>query len=353
MTEQSPLRVDVHSHLCPAELPDYATHFTDPRWPVVTREADGGLVIMRNGRAYRPIDDRYFGVDSRIRYLDHHGIDIQVVSPLPVLLPHWAPPAHASEAARWHNAAIADFVAKRPDRFVGLGTIAPHDPAGTIDVLDQILDLGLAGIELGTTYAGHELGDPPIVDLFAAAAARNIPILIHPLEGVGMGRMDNELIRFSVGVMSDTALATTSLLLAGVLADHPQLRICLSHGGGTFFWILPRLRGMLTGAVGSDRAAELLAAIARVWVDSASLGIENLTYLQGHLGLDHLVIGTDFPAAARADPAAALRAIEHWSHRGICHENAERFLGLDLARHERAPHTNPTAHTRPQERAHG
>jgi aminocarboxymuconate-semialdehyde decarboxylase len=328
----APLRVDVHAHLCPAEVPDFAERFGDTRWPVVRAQADGALAIMRDGRHYRPIDDRYFGVDSRIRFLDDHGIDVQVVSPLPVLLPHWAPPGQASDVARWLNAAVAEHVARRPDRLVGLGTIAPHDPTSTSAVLDQIVDLGLAGVEIGTTYGGAELGDEPVVEFFAAAAERGIPVLVHPLEGAGMGRLGNELVRFSVGVMSDTSLAAASLLIAGVLVDHPELRICLSHGGGAFFWILPRLERMLASAVGSDRAGELVAAIGRVWVDSASLGVENLSYLEHRLGLDQLVIGTDFPAAALMDPAAALRAADHWSHPGICHENVERFLGRQLTR---------------------
>lgn len=330
MADTAPLRVDVHSHLCPAEIPDFADRFADARWPVVHQRTDGSLVILRDGRPYRPIDDRYFGEDSRIRFLDQHEIDVQVVSPLPVLLPHWAPPQQASEVARWLNAAVADHVAQRPDRLVGLGTIAPHDPASTAAVLDQIVDLGLAGVEIGTTYGGAELGDTPIVEFFAAAAERGIPVLIHPLEGAGMGRMDNELVRFSVGVMSDTSLAAASILLAGVLVDHPELRVCLSHGGGAFFWILPRLERMLAGALGVDRARDLVAAIGRVWVDSASLGVENLTYLEERLGLDQLVIGSDFPAAARMDPGAALRETGHWSHPGVCHANVERFLGLDL-----------------------
>jgi aminocarboxymuconate-semialdehyde decarboxylase len=337
MADAAPLRVDVHSHLCPAEMPDFAERFADPRWPVVQTQADGALVIMRGGRRYRPIDDRYFGADSRIRFLDEHDVDVQAVSPLPVLLPHWAPPQQASEVARWLNAAVADHVAQRPDRLVGLGTVAVHDPSSIPAVLDQIVDLGLVGVEIGTTYGGRELGDGPVVEFFATAAERGIPVVIHPLEGAGMGRLDNELVRFSVGVMSDTSLAAASLLLAGVLVDHPQLRICLSHGGGAFFWILPRLERMLVGSVGVDRARELVAAVQRVWVDSASLGVENLTYLEARLGLDQLVIGSDFPAAAHMDPGGALRETGHWSHPGVCHHNVERFLGVDLAGHDADP----------------
>ena len=170
-----------------------------------------------------------------------------------------------------------------------------------------------------------------MVEFFATAAERGVPVLIHPLEGAGMGRLDDELVRFSVGVMSDTSLAAASLLLAGVLVDHPQLRICLSHGGGAVFWILPRLERMLVGSVGVDRARELVAAMQRVWVDSASLGVENLVYLEGRLGLDQLMIGSDFPAAARMDPGGALRETDHWSHPGVCHDNVEQFLGVDLA----------------------
>lgn len=322
-------RVDVHSHVVPLELPDFHRRFGNARWPTVQRTCDAHTRIIQDGKVYREIDESYFGHDARLRFLDNSGIHRQIISPLPVLLPYWPSPTEATSACRWLNQAISSYVARHPTRFVGFGTVALHDLPGSLALLDQIRDLGLVGLEIGTTYGGSEYSGRAFNDFFAAAAERRIPILIHPLEGAGMGRLDDAIIRFSVGVMTDTALATTNLLLAEVLVENPALRVCLSHGGGSFFWILPRLRGMLTAQYGQDHARLLEDAMRRVWVDSASLGVENLHYLSRHLGLSHILIGSDFPAAARTDPGERLREAGLWNHPAVCHLNAEEFLGTE------------------------
>lgn len=319
-------RIDVHSHLCPIDLPDFASRFGDIDWPVVHHGDDGSLRIMRGGDTYRPIDDHYWRHEPRVEFLDRHGIDRQAVSPLPVLLPYWAPAKEASEVCRWQNEAVARFVGERPDRFVGLGTVALQDPAAATTGLDQIVELGLAGVEIGTTYAAMELGSAAFAAFFASAAERDIPILLHPLEGGGMGRMDDRVVRFSVGVMTDTSIAATTMLLAETLVRQPTLRLCLSHGGGSFFWILPRLRMMLEGIHGRQQASAMIDAMTGCWVDTASLGTENLHYLDGMLGIDRMVIGSDYPAAAAVDPCAATDAMGWADHPDINHANAERFF---------------------------
>lgn len=320
------MRIDVHAHLFPSELPDFAARFADPRWPTLAR-ADGVAMINRGGSPYRPVDERYWSAGQRLAFLDRHGIDHQVVSPLPVLLPHWAPAEAAAEFCRWQNEELARYVAAHPDRFSAFGTVPVQHPEAALAALDQVQDLGLAGIEIGTSAQGGELDDAAHGELFAAAAERSVSVLVHPLEGEGLGRMDNAMVRFGVGVLADTAIAGAHLLLAGVLRRHQDLRMCLSHGGGALFWSLPRLRGMLERFVGQEEADALVAAVSRVWVDTASLGTPNLQYLAALLGPDRLVLGSDFPATADVDPLEHLAALGWADDPDLMAGNALRFLG--------------------------
>lgn len=322
----SDVRIDVHAHIFPAELPDFAERFGDPRWPTLHRGPQGAT-IQRSGQPYRPVDEQYWSVYHRLAFLDRHGIDHQVVSPLPVLLPHWAPEEAASAFCRWQNDELARYVGQHPDRLSALGTVPVHHPAAAIEALDHVGSLGLAGIEIGTTASGSEFDDAAHGELFAAAAERGISVLVHPLEGEGLGRMDNAVVRFGVGVLADTAIAAAFLLLAGTLRQNPALRLCLSHGGGAFFWTLPRLQGMLERFVGPDEAQEMVSAVSRVWVDTASLGTPNLTYLAEMLGREQLVVGSDFPATADVDPFEHLDRVGWLDDAGIMGENARRFLG--------------------------
>ncbi|HEX5365370.1 MAG TPA: amidohydrolase family protein [Acidimicrobiales bacterium] len=321
------MRIDVHAHLVPADLPDLAARYGDARWPTLARDPGGTGVIRRGGAPYRPVDDRYWSPDRRLEFLDAHGIDRQVVSPLPVLLPHWAPAQAAADSCRWQNDALARYVAAHPDRFSALGTVPVQHPDAAVAALDQVVELGLAGIEIGTSAGGGELDDDAHGQLLAAAAERGVAVLVHPLEGEGLGRMGNAVVRFGVGVLADTAIAATSLLLGGALRRHPRPRICLAHGGGAFFWSLPRLAGMLERAVGPDEAAAMVAALTGVWVDTASLGPANLRYLAEVLGRDRMVLGTDFPATADVDPLEHLAALGWHEDGDVMASNAQAFLG--------------------------
>lgn len=320
-------RIDVHAHLVPADLPDFAARFGDARWPSLVRGDGSGAVIHRDGRPYRPVDDRYWSPERRLEFLDARGIDHQVVSPLPVLLPHWAPADAAAAFCRWQNAELARYAAAHPDRFSALGTVPVHHPDAAVAVLDQVVELGLAGIEIGTSAGGGEFDDDAHGQLFAAAAERGVPVLVHPLEGEGLGRMDNPVVRFGVGVLADTAVAATFLLLGGALRRHRDLRVCLAHGGGAFFWALPRLAGMIERFAGPEETASMVDAVSRVWVDTASLGPPNLRYLAEVLGRDRIVLGSDYPATADVDPLEHLAAAG-WHHDPeVMEHNARAFLG--------------------------
>jgi aminocarboxymuconate-semialdehyde decarboxylase len=317
--------VDLHAHVFPPDLgppPD-----SGEPWPELVRGADGGGVIRRGGVAYRTVGEDYWSVSARLDWLDRMGIERQVVSPLPVLLASWAAPRPAREHGRRVNEAIAAFCAAAPERLVGFGMVPLQAPELAVEELRRVKDLGLAGVEIGTRAGERELDDPAVGEFFRAAAALGMPLLMHPLEAAGLGRMDDPLVRFGVGVPADTAIAVTTLLRSGVLADLPHLRLCLCHGGGAFFWCLPRLRPLLAAAVGDERAAELVEAMRALYVDTAGLGEENLDFLLRLLAPEQLVVGSDFPATADRDPLAVTAAARFAQLRERMHRvNATSFL---------------------------
>ncbi|MGE3448782.1 MAG: amidohydrolase family protein [Microbacteriaceae bacterium] len=326
------MRIDVHSHLCPSELPDFAGRFADERWPAVRHGPDGSSLV-RNGAVYRRIDDRYWGLGRRLEYLDRHGIDMQVVSPLPVLLPAWAPREQAAQACDWLNEAVAAFVAQRPDRLVGFGTAALHDPSTIESTLRHVRELGLAGVEIGTIYGGLRLGAEEVRAFFTLAAEWDLPVLVHPLEGAPADPHQPPIdpaIRFSLGVTTDTALAAASLCLSGTLREAPRARVCLSHGGGSYYWTRPRLRQVIEAARGLEAANSAISG-DDFWVDTAMVAAGNLRYLADCVDRTRMLIGSDYPATSSLDPLAALAEVGWDDDPAIAHRNASRFLGLNSA----------------------
>jgi aminocarboxymuconate-semialdehyde decarboxylase len=254
------------------------------------RDSEAGQIVQHS-RQYRSVDEGYWSVEKRIEQLDLLGIGIQVLSPLPVMLPFWAEPDRADYFCRAHNEELAGIVRDRPDRFLALGTVPLQDPARAIEHIGHVRDLGLAGLEFGTWVgADHDLGDPDYTDVFRAAAEADLPVLLHPNAPSTFGRVYKPEIELGIGVGCDTARAMASMHLAGTLRDLVGLRLCLAHGGGAFMWLWPRLQGLAIRA-GAD--GQLPAGL---YLDTAGLAEDNFRYLQHIHDQRRIVLGTDMPA---------------------------------------------------------
>lgn len=93
--------------------------------------------------------------------MDREGVDIQVLSPIPVTFSYWAPPEQAEMMAKIQNDFIAETVNEYPDRFAGLGTVPMQDSETAIREMDRCMnELGLHGIEIGTNINGQNLDHP-------------------------------------------------------------------------------------------------------------------------------------------------------------------------------------------------
>ena len=104
-----------------------------------------------------------------------------------------------------------------------------------------INELGLKGIEIGSNANGKTLDDPEILRFIEAAAKMDVPLFVHPWATVGVERMQNHNFMYSIGMPSETALAAGSLIFSGILEKYPNLKVCFSHGGGSFPYVLARI----------------------------------------------------------------------------------------------------------------
>ena len=168
--------------------------------------------------------------------------------------------------------------------------------------------------------AGRELDDPSLRPFFAAAAALDMPLFVHPTDGAGAIRRRGQPYEFGLAMLTDTAMAATALVFGGVLAEFPTLRVCLAHGCGTFAWSYPRLaRGATMGAAPGtpldlSRTDELVRVL---WVDSLVFDAAHLPLLVERFGADHIVLGSDYPfyPPAWGDACAVL---DEACARGLC-----------------------------------
>ena len=113
---------------------------------------------------------------------------------------------------------------------------------------------------------------------------------------------------FGAGLPGETGVAAAGLLASGaLLRRRPGARLCLAHAGGTLPWLLPRLdKGELIK--NPDTPPERLpSALARsLYSDSLTYDVESLLLAMHRYGADHVMLGTDYPFAARESPVGAV-----------------------------------------------
>jgi aminocarboxymuconate-semialdehyde decarboxylase len=302
-------RVDVHTHLFPRELASPFDTDASSGLPELRLRADGRGEIVLGGRTFRHVGVVSWDPARRIERMDKEGIDVQVLSPVPVTLIGGAPAPIAARWARRQNELLAEIACGHGGRFVALGMVAMQHVDDAIAELEYaVTQLRLPGVEIGTHCAGMELDDERLRPFFAAAQSLDAALFVHPTDGGGAIRRAGRPFEFGLGMLTDTAMAATALVFGGVLEQFPSLRIALAHGCGTFAWSLPRLvRGAGIGGPPAD-GARIDALVRSLWVDALVFEPAHLPLLVQRFGAEHVMLGSDFPFYDRAwgSPAAMI-----------------------------------------------
>lgn len=286
--------IDVHTHVVPSRL--LADSARDARWPSIQFTGGDQAAVMIAGKVFRKIDARSWDVERRLSDMADEGIDMQVLSPMPELLSHWLPPQDAEYLADIMNAQIAGMISCAPRNFAGIGMVCAQDVPRAVRQLTTLKALGFAGFEIGTHIDGVALGSKALLPLYEAAEAMDLTIFVHPLHPVGVERIGAGPEFGAVAIFPlETALASVSLLAAGILERFPRLRVLLSHGGGALSWILPRLDvGWSLGLKGQMQQAPSKIA-RRFWYDTILYDAASLSFLAESVGSDRIVVGSDYP----------------------------------------------------------
>lgn len=325
------MRVDFHTHIYPLELPDFSEKYSDQKWPVLQQKCSCGADIMVSGKVFREVTDQVWDPKKRIEDMRKEGVDMQVISPVPVTFSYWAPVEQALELAQFQNNFIANTVNEYPDYFIGLGTVPMQDADAAIEEMRRCKEIGLAGIEIGTNVNGENLDAAYLLPFFKAAEELEMPLFIHPWETMAQDRTPRHNFLYTIGMPSETALAAASLIWSGVMEKCPNLKICFAHGGGSFPYILPRL----------DQGWEVWPHLRLIehppshyaknfYFDSLVYDKDNLAFLIERFGHDKIIMGSDYPFLLREiDPGKVIDDSPDLSpevKKAILGENALQFL---------------------------
>ncbi|MFB9269763.1 amidohydrolase family protein [Bradyrhizobium erythrophlei] len=320
--------IDTHTHFVPRHI--RAEPARNPLWPSVELR-DEAAAVMVGGKVFRMIDARSWDAARRLDDMARDDVNVQVVSPMPELLSHWFPPDDADALCRHVNTGIAALCAEHSRHFIGIGMVPMQDVSLAVRRVEEIRSLGLRGIEIGTHINGMPLGDARLHDIYAAVEQAGLILMIHPLHPLGLDRMGGRPELAAVAAFPlETAFAAVSLMTHDVLERFPKLRIMLSHGGGALSWILPRLQhACALGPPLQGLFAREPAEIARsYYYDTILYDPPALRHLAAKVGIDRLVVGSDYPFTIKQDRPAQFAEQALAVTRETFSANARRLLGL-------------------------
>jgi predicted TIM-barrel fold metal-dependent hydrolase len=292
---------------------------------------------------------KLFDLDARFREMDEYGDYRQVISLPNPPIEDIAKGEVGLTLARIANDFMAELCARHPDRFPTFAAaVSLTDIDGSIaEAHRAIKELGARGIQIFTNIAGRPLDDPAFRPVFAALAAHDLPIWLHPVRTASMPDYPAEAkSRFEMwwcfGWPYDTSVAMARLVFSGVFDRHPKLKIITHHCGGMVPFYDGRVGPGLAvlGARTSDEDySAILPSLARphldyfhdFYADTAMFGgVHGIKCGFEFFGPDRAVFATDAPLGPIRPTIAAIDrlGLDAADRRKLFAGNAERLLNM-------------------------
>ncbi len=292
------LTIDIHTHIIPEHIPDYAKNFGYGGFIRLERHKPCCARMMKGDTFFREIEENCWSAEKRIEDCNSSHVQMQVLSTIPVMFNYWAKPAHCLETSRFLNDHIAGLVAKYPERFYGLGTLPMQDPQLAIAELERCKEIGLSGIEIGSHINNWNLNRPELFPVFEACSKSDMAVFVHPWDMMGQAQMPDYWLPWLVGMPAETSLAICSMIFGGIFERLPKLRVAFAHGGGSFPATIGRIEhGFICrpDLVAVDNKINPRNYLGKFWLDSLVHDGEMLDYIVRLFGADHIAMGSDYP----------------------------------------------------------
>jgi uncharacterized protein len=320
-------------------------HFTVPSLVLrISPEA-----ISRRGFGKRtPLPGRVNPLDllpeigsARLSAMDAAGISVQVLSTS-------GPGADLVEGAegvaiaREMNDALAEAIARYPDRFYGFAHLPMRTPQAAAEELARcVKSLKFRGALINGMTDDRFLDDPRFEPILAAAEELDVPIYLHPhLAPQAVRELYYSNLPGNTGYVleaagwgwhAETAVHVLRLVLAGTLDRHRRLKLIIGHMGEGLPVMLARC-----DQVSEAYVQHLARPISRTILDQVCITTSGMFTEPPFLaalatfGIDRILFSVDYPYAANESGRAFLQslALAPADLAKLAHGNADRLLKL-------------------------
>jgi aminocarboxymuconate-semialdehyde decarboxylase len=298
MSDNHILTIDIHTHILPENIPNWAAKFGYGGFINLDHHKPCCARMMQDGKFFREVEDNCWSAEKRIQECNHHHVDVQVLSTVPVMFSYWAKPHDCLEVSKFLNDHIAEIVQRYPKRFVGLGTIPLQAPELAIKELERCRQIGLKGIQIGSHVNEWNLNDPHLFPVFQACQELDMAVFVHPWDMMGQEKMQRYWLPWLVGMPAETSLAICSMIFGGIFEKLPKLKVAFAHGGGSFPATIGRIEhgfNCRPDLVAIDNNVNPREYLGKFWIDSLVHDPVMLKYIVDLFGADKIALGTDYP----------------------------------------------------------
>ena len=273
-------------------------------------DAGTRIVLPENDEAYASFAREGFPPEHYDLALERAGIDYMVLYPTTGLYMTAVPDLEADTAAayrRAYNNWLHDFCSAAGQRVVGVASVDLRDPLEAAKEARRcVKEFGFKAVHINPTPVGkHRLYDEFYDPLWTALEDLDVPLGIH----VGAGNAADELLYYylpelrvaqaTVAFTIGNMLASTALIMGGVLERHPRLRVVhLESGAGWAAFWLDRLgagvQGGFRGLAIDGLSMAPLDYFQRQCYIAADQDDPGIAQVIATLGDNNIVTATDF-----------------------------------------------------------
>src|SRR5262245_8035679 len=289
------MKIDVHTHYYPEhffqvirDTPSEFSFATDPT---------GRTIITHRGARFFGITRPMTDAGKRLEDMDRVGIDIEVIS-LSTPNVFFADETGQPEVATHVNDAYAELISKHPTRFKGFASIPMDARDAALRELHRAIDeLKLNGVVLLSNIRGRALTSPEYRPFFEEANRLNLCIFLHPMLPANPEPYTEYVLGPLVGFPLDTTLAVARMCFAGMFREFPNIRWIVGHLGGAIPYLMERLdsgyRDFAECRVNIDQPPSTY--LKKLYYDTVTFSAHNLQMARGLIGVDNMVMGSDYP----------------------------------------------------------